>query len=148
MMPATAHAPWKTAAVLVARLIFAGLFIMAAGFKFSNMTGTADFIAAAGLPAALFLAWCAALFECLLVLAFLTGACFAEAALLAAVYVLFLAFAFHGPGRWAGNQAEFGFFIDHFTFIAGLLFAAAHGPGRVLALDRGLIGRRQEEQAI
>jgi putative oxidoreductase len=56
--------------------------------------------------------------------------------------VLFLAFAFHGPGRWADNQTEFGFFIDHFTFIAGLLFAAAHGPGRVLALRRGALERR------
>ena len=35
---------------------------------------------------------------------------------------------------------EFGFFINHFTFLAGLLFAAVHGPGQVLAdasdLDR------------
>lgn len=142
MIDDTADAPWKTAAVLVARLIFAALFIMAAAFKFSNMVGTADFITAAGFPAGLFLAWCAALFECLLIVGFLTGAYFSEAALLAAVYVLFLAFAFHGPGRWAGNQAEFGFFVDHFTFIAGLLFAAAHGPGRVLALRWGVLGRR------
>jgi putative oxidoreductase len=142
MIDDTAPAPWKTAAVLVARLIFAALFIMAAAFKFSNMAGTADFITTAGFPAGLFLAWCAALFECLLILGFLTGAFFSETALLAAVYVLFLAFAFHGPGRWADNQTEFGFFIDHFTFIAGLLFAAAHGPGRVLALRRGALERR------
>ena len=38
-------------------------------------------------------------------------------------------FAFHGPSHWAANQDEFGFFVDHFTFLAGLLFAAAHGPG-------------------
>jgi uncharacterized membrane protein YphA (DoxX/SURF4 family) len=42
---------------------------------------------------------------------------------------LFLGFAFHGPSHWAGNQMEFGFFVDHFTFVAGLLFAAVHGPG-------------------
>ena len=47
--------------------------------------------------------------------------------------------AFHGPSLWEGNQAEFGFFIDHFTFLAGLLFAAVHGPGQVLALRRSLI---------
>jgi len=29
---------------------------------------------------------------------------------------------------------EFGFFVDHFTFIAGLLFAAVHGPGKALVL--------------
>ena len=62
-------------------------------------------------------------------------------ALLAAVYVLFLALAFHGPSHWEGNQAEFGSFIDHFTFIAGLLFAAVHGPGQRLAIRRSLFAR-------
>lgn len=55
--------------------------------------------------------------------------------------MLFLAFAFHGPSHWEGNQAEFGFFVDHFTFIAGLLFAAVKGPGRILALPQTVIGR-------
>ena len=85
------------------------------------------------------LAWCAAFFECALILCFLMGAYFSEAALLAAIYVLFLGFAFHGPARWSDNQVEFGFFVDHFIFIAGLCFAAVHGPGRVLALNRGII---------
>jgi uncharacterized membrane protein YphA (DoxX/SURF4 family) len=132
---------WKIAAILVARLIFAGLFAMATIFKFTDMSGTASFIAAAGFPLPLLLAWCAALFECALVLCLVTGAFFSEACLAAAVYVLFLAFAFHGPGRWAGSQAEFGFFVDHFTFIAGLFFAAVHGPGRVLALHHGVLGK-------
>lgn len=128
--------PWKTVAILVGRLIFAGIFIMAAAFKLTNIGGTASYIATAGFPVPLLLAWCAALFECVLILGFLTGVYFSEVALLAAAYVLFLAFAFHGPGHWSGNQAEFGFFVDHFTFIAGLLFAAVHGPGRVLVLRR------------
>ncbi|MDQ0472209.1 DoxX family protein [Labrys wisconsinensis] len=132
---------WKTAAILIARLIFAAVFIMAAAFKFADMAGTAGYIAAAGFPLSLPLAWCAALLECALIIAFLTGAWFSEAALLAAAYVIFLAFSFHGPGRWAGNQAEFGFFVDHFTFMAGLFFAAAHGPGKVLALKQGVLGR-------
>jgi len=133
---------WRTAAVLLARLIFAGLFTMAAAFKYAGMSGTADYITAAGFPVATVLAWCAALFETGLVLCFLTGAFFAPAALLAGAYVIFLAFAFHGPSHWAGNQAEFGFFVDHFTFLAGLLFAAAHGPGRFsLAIGRGMAAR-------
>jgi uncharacterized membrane protein YphA (DoxX/SURF4 family) len=116
---------------LTGRLIFAAVFLLAVGFKLAGMADTAAYIAAAGFPFPLPLAWLAAVFEILLVLAFLTGAFFTEATLLAAVYVLFLAFAFHGPARWEGNQAEFGFFVDHFTFIAGLLFAAACGPGRL-----------------
>jgi len=120
----------RTVAVLVGRLIFSGIFVMAAGFKFAGMQMTAGYIASAGFPFALALAWVAALFESVLAIAFLTGAFFSEAACLAAAYVLFLAFAFHGPSHWQGNQTEFGFFVDHFTFIAGLLFAAVHGPGR------------------
>lgn len=129
----------KTVAILVARLIFAAAFMMAAGFKFAGMQMTADYIASAGFPMPLFLAWVAAFFEVALVIAFLTGAFFSEAALLAAVYVIFLAFAFHGPSHWSGNQAEFGFFIDHFTFMAGLLFAAVHGPGEKLAIRSGIV---------
>lgn len=131
----------RTAAILLARLIFAGVFLMAATFKFIGMGATAQYIAAAGLPLPLLLAWIAALFEVALVLAFLTGAYFSEAALLAAAYVVFLGFTFHGPAHWTGNQAEFGFFVDHFTFLAGLLFAAVHGPGERLALRRGLMHR-------
>ena len=119
----------KTIAILVARLIFAAVFLMAAVFKFLGMASTANFIAAAGFPFPLVLAWLAALFEVALVLAFLTGAYFSYAAYLAAAYVLFLGFAFHGPSHWSANQMEFGFFVDHFTFLAGLLFAAVHGPG-------------------
>jgi len=115
---------------------------MAVTFKLTGITATADYIAAAGFPLPKILAWLAALLELALIACFLTGAYFSEAALVAAAYVLFLAFAFHGPSHWAGNEAEFGFFVDHFTFIAGLLFAAAHGPGRVLAIDRGWIARQ------
>jgi uncharacterized membrane protein YphA (DoxX/SURF4 family) len=127
----------RTIAILIARLIFAGVFIMALSFKFMDITATAGYIAAAGFPFPLFLAWIAAFFELGLALAFLTGIFFSPAALLAGIYVIFLAVAFHGPGRWAGNQAEFGFFIDHFTFLAGLLFAAVHGPGEALVVKAG-----------
>lgn len=141
-MNETASRPgWTTAVVLIGRLIFAALFVMAVSFKLIDIDATAGQIAAAGFPLSKVLAWLAVVFELALIAGFVTGAYFREAALLAAVYVVFLGFAFHGPSHWAANQDELGFFIDHFTFCAGLLFAAAHGPGRVLALDRGLIGR-------
>ncbi|MBS3650639.1 DoxX family protein [Pseudaminobacter sp. 19-2017] len=131
----------RTVAILVARLIFAALFAMAAAFKFAGMSDTTSYIAAAGFPFPLLLAWLAAFFELALVVAFLTGVFFSEAALLAGVYVIFLGFAFHGPDRWAGNEAEFGFFVDHFTFLAGLLYAAVHGPGERLAVRKGFLWR-------
>ncbi len=132
---------WQTIAILPGRLILAGVFLMAVSFKFSSMEGTAGYIVAAGFPFSYFLAWVAAIFECLLVFCFLTGAFFSEASLIAGLYVIFLGFAFHGPSHWAGNQAEFGFFVDHFTFLAGLLFAAANGPGRILPLRHTIIGK-------
>ncbi|MGH7014794.1 MAG: DoxX family protein [Stellaceae bacterium] len=138
----------KNVAVLIARLIFGGVFAMAASFKFLDMRATAGYIASAGFPFALPLAWVAAFFESALVIALWTGAFFSEAALLAAAYVLFLAFTFHGPSHWSGNQTEFGFFVDHFTFIAGLLFAAVHGPGDMLVVRWGIIGRREGPEAI
>ena len=126
----------RTAAILAARLIFALVFAMAAVFKFVDMPGTAAYIAAINFPAPQVFAWLAAFFEVALVIAFLTGLYFREAALLAAAYVLFLAFAFHGPSHWDANQAEFGFFVDHFSFIAGLLLAFAIGPGPSMVVRR------------
>ncbi|MGR9158408.1 DoxX family protein [Rhizobium leguminosarum] len=118
----------RAIAIIVARIIFSFIFFMASGFKFADIGATAGYITAAGFPMATFLTWIAAFFEIALALAFISGAFFTEASLLAGIYVIFLAFAFHGPSHWQQNQAEFGFFIDHFTFLAGLLFAAVHGP--------------------
>jgi len=135
----------KTAAILIARLIFAGVFAMAAAFKFAfvGLDATAAEIAGAGFPYPLLLAWVAAFFEIALALAFLTGVCFTEAAIVAIAYVLFLAFSFHGPEKFAANPMEFGFFVDHFTFVAGLLFAAVHGPGNALVLRTAFTSRRK-----
>lgn len=124
----------KTIAILIARVIFGGAFLMATFFKFTGMDATAGYIASIGFPFPLFFAWVAAFFEVGLMLAFFTGAFFTEAAALAVAYVLFLALAFHGPSTWEANPMEFGFFVDHFTFIAGLLFAAIHGPGEKLVV--------------
>jgi len=133
-METQTQAGWMTALLLIGRLIFAGVFLMAVSFKFMGMQSTASYIAAAGFPMPLVLAWCAAILEAALVICFLSGAYFREACLAAAAYVIFLGFAFHGPSHWAKNQDEFGFFVDHFSFLAGLFFAAVHGPGSVLAV--------------
>jgi putative oxidoreductase len=128
---------WKTLAVLLGRLIFACVFGLAVFFKLMGPAGTAQYIAAAGFPFPLFLTWCAVALELALVASFLTGAYMREMALIAGVYVIFLGFAFHGPNRWGPDQIEFGFFVTHFTFLAGLLFAAANGPGDEMAWKKG-----------
>jgi len=140
MSKSFAEAGWPAAAILIGRLIFAAVFAMAATFKLIDINTTASMIAAAGFPLATLLAWLAALLEIALVLCLLTGAYFSEACLIATIYVLFLAFVFHGPSRWV-SQVEIGFFVDHFVFAAGLLFAAAHGPGNKLAMKTGWLRR-------
>lgn len=121
---------WQSWGLLVARIIIAGVFVMAVSFKFMSISGTAAEIASVGLPFSLFLAWCAAIFEALVVLSFLSGAYFRQFAFLAMLYVLFLGFMFHGPSHWGTNMDEFGFFVDHFTFAAGLIAFVASGAGR------------------
>jgi putative oxidoreductase len=131
----------NTSLAVVARLIFVAVFAMALFFKLSDIGQTAAYIGAVGFPVPLVLAWMAAAFEAALIVCLATGAWFRQAALAAGAYVVFLAFAFHGPSTWSGNQTEFGFFVDHFTFLAGLLYAAAYGPGRwsVLRLRSGSV---------
>ena len=120
---------WAKAAVLVARVILALVFLMAFVFKVTSISATAGFIASAGFPFPTLLTLLAAAFELALVVSLLTGAYYSEMMLLGAVYVVFLAFAFHGPSHWTDEKGlEFGAFISHFPFAAGMLFAAAHGP--------------------
>lgn len=138
---AAAQSRGSDLAVLIARLLFVAVFAMALAFKLADIRGTAAHIGAAGFPVPLLLAWLAALFEAALVVCLGTGAWFRRAALAAAAYVVFLGFAFHGPSKWAANQMEFGFFVDHFTFLAGLLYAAAHGPGRWWVVKRFVSAR-------
>jgi putative oxidoreductase len=133
---------WAAAAVLIARLIFALVFVMAFAFKVMDINATAGFIASAGFPFSTLLAVAAALFELAMVLSLLAGAYFSEMMLLGAIYVVFLGFAFHGPSHWTDDKGlEFGAFVSHFPFAAGLLFAAAHGPGHFLAMKFGLLRR-------
>ena len=100
------------------------------------MDATAAQIAAAGFPFPLLLAWIAAFFEIALAIALPDRTSISrEAAVVAAAYVLFLGFLVPRAGPMANNPMEFGFFVDHFTFIAGLLFAAVHGPGEAMVLQ-------------
>jgi putative oxidoreductase len=138
----TNDSTWAKAAVLIARLLLGLVFLMAFAFKVMDINMTAGFIASAGFPFAKLLAVLAALFELAIVLSLFTGAYFSEMMLLGAVYVVFLAFAFHGPSHWTDDKGlEFGGFISHFPFAAGMFFAAAHGPGRLLAMSRSFIRR-------
>lgn len=128
---------WNSWGLMIARLIIVVQFVIAFWFKFAGMDGTAEYIASVGLPFPLVLAWLAALFEVWVAIAFLTGIKFRETALVTLAYVLVLGFLFHGPSHWGANMDEFGFFIDHFVMVAGLLFMIAHGTGNSWKLKLG-----------
>ncbi len=121
---------WQSWGLLFSRIIIAAVFGIAVTFKFISISATASQIASVGLPFAFLLAWLAAIFELLVVITFLSGAYFRQVAFFALLYVLILGFMFHGPSHWSANMDEFGFFIDHFTFAAGLIALIASGPGR------------------
>src|SRR3546814_16473262 len=102
-IPRARHSGWsapkykecamKTAAILAARLIFAGVFAMAAGFKFAAMNATAEYIASIGFPAPLLFALLAAFFQIAVLIALLTVLFFSAASSLPHAYFLFLAFS-------------------------------------------------------
>ncbi len=129
---------WKTGSVLLARFIMAALFAMAFVGKLVMSGMMVEEIAKAGFPLPMLLNWLAAAFELGLILAFLTGAYFREASLLAAAYVIFLAFAFHFTSHWTDEKGlEFGAFVSHFPMAAGLLYMAVHGPGEKFSMKLG-----------
>jgi putative oxidoreductase len=130
MIAALKNVTWQQGAIGLGSLIFAAVFLMAATFKAFDFGATAAMIGAAGFVFPQLLTIVAAAFEFVIVLSFLTRKFLTPVALLAAVYVLFLGFAFHGPSHWGENQLEFVIFINHFPFTAGLLFAAVYNSKR------------------
>jgi uncharacterized membrane protein YphA (DoxX/SURF4 family) len=129
------HAFWDTHALLVARVLMGALFIISGIQKFQNIDGTAGYIGSVGLPAAVLLAWLAAIFEVVLGAAIVLGEYFRAAALLLAVFVLILAIIFHGPSSW-GQAMQQTMFLKDLAIAAGLLFMAAHGEGRTWRLRK------------
>lgn len=133
------HRFWKTHGLLIARIIMGGVFLMAAGMKFTNIHGTAQSIAALhNWPFPVILTLIAAFFELGTGLCVITGVFFRKAVFLLGLYVIFLAITFHGPAMWIGDQNEFGFFIDHFVMLAGLLYMLGNGIGNTWRLGRNL----------
>jgi len=117
--------------LLIARLIFAGVFAVGAWFKFGSVSGLEAYLTTANMPYPLLAAWGMTVFEAVLAIAFLTGLWMRTAAFLAIVYV-FLLSMFNGG---EGNPLWFGAIIDHLIFTAGLLCILSVGPGS-LSLKR------------
>lgn len=130
------HQIWNTHALLLARILMGGLFLLSGIQKFMSIDGTAGYIANAGLPAALGLAWIAAIIEVACGAAIIVGRYFKEAALVLAAFTVILSFPFHGPATWAPDNMQQVMFMKNMAIVAGLLFMAAHGAGNTWSLRK------------
>jgi putative oxidoreductase len=84
--------------LLIARILLSAIFIVAGATKFPDIGQTAGMITQAGLPAAVPLAYLAAIFEVVAGLAILIGFQTRIAAYVLALFCIFTAFVFHsGP---------------------------------------------------
>ena len=123
---------------LAARLLIAPLFLIAGYGKLTGKAGTIAYMQAHGVPLAELLVWPAAIAEVGGGLLLLLGwqarwAALVLAAFTAAATPLFHAFWSEADPTVAYQQALH--FWKNLAIMGGLLFAAAHGPGR-FALDR------------
>lgn len=130
------HPIWNTHALLFARVLMGGFFLLAGINKASGIDGTAEMITGAGLPMPLVLAWLAAILEIVAGAAIILGKYFKEAALSLAVFTFVISFIFHAPNSWAENAMQQLMFMKNMAIVAGLLFMAAHGAGNTWKMSK------------
>jgi putative oxidoreductase len=123
------HPMWNTHALLLARVLMGGFFLLAGIGKVSGIDGVAGMIGGTGLPAPLVLAWLTALLEIAAGAAIILGKYFKEAAITLAIFTFVISFIFHGPNSWAEDMMQQLMFMKNMAIVAGLLFMAAHGAG-------------------
>ena len=121
----------KLPLVIVARLLLAAMFILSGAGKLGDITGTAGYIASAGLPAPAFLAVAAGLLELVAGLALVVGFKARWAALALGVFTLLATVVFHA--YWAAPAAQQ--YVQQLMFMKNL--AVAGGMFLVAALGAG-----------
>lgn len=129
-MNITKHTFFETHALLVARVLIGGMFLLAGISKFQDITGTAGYIESVGLPAGVALAWLAAIFEAVLGACIIVGYCIRDTALYLAIFTFLISFPFHGPGMWETSPLDQIMFMKNMAIVGGLLFIVAHGAGK------------------
>jgi putative oxidoreductase len=120
------------AALFVARLGMASLFLFSGTQKLMNLQGAASWAASQGVPFAHQLMPLAAAFEIISGLMLVTGWRTHEAAAALAVWILILGPWFHQfwnapPQMWQGMIDDF---FHHFVMFGGMVYVAVFGPGR------------------
>lgn len=115
---------YERAALIIARVLLAIQFTVAAWFKIVGFSAEAAMTAAVGVPFATAAVALALVLEVVGVLALLTGIKLRPIAFLMALYVALLAVLFYHD--WS-NQMNFGFFMSHLGLVAALLYVSVFG---------------------
>ena len=121
----------QNAALFVARLGLASLFLFSGTQKLSNIHGAADWAASQGMPFAQVVMPLAGLFEVATGLMLATGWRARQAAAALAAWIIVLGPLFHqfwnvAPQLW---QASIDNFFHHFVMFGGMIYVAVFGPG-------------------
>jgi putative oxidoreductase len=121
----------QDAALLVARLCLASLFLFSGAEKLTSMSGAIAWAASSGVPFAGLAMPLAALFEVGTGLMLATGWRAREAAAALALWIIILGPLFHQfwnvpPERW---QETVDNFFHHLVMFGGMIYVALFGPG-------------------
>ena len=122
----------QDAALVVARLCLASLFLFSGGEKLTSLSGAIQWAASNGVPAAGLSMPLAAVFEVATGLMLVTGWRAREAAAALAVWIIVLGPLFHQfwnapPQLWQGSVDDF---FHHIVMFGGMVYVAVFGPGR------------------
>lgn len=130
--PNSSHLSGKqNAALFIARLFLASLFLFSGIEKLANLDGASAWAASQGVPLASIAMPFAALFEVGTGLMLVTGWRGREAAAALAVWIVILGPAFHQfwkapPEIWQGMVDDF---FHHLVMFGGMIYVAVFGPG-------------------
>ena len=122
----------QEAALLVARIGLASLFLFSGCQKLTHLQGAAQWAAAQGVPFAWLLMPLAGLFEVASAVMLITGWHARQAAVALAAWIIVLGPLFHRfweapPQLW---QIEIDGLFHHFVMFGGMIYLAVFGPGR------------------
>jgi putative oxidoreductase len=128
----------QDAALFVARLCLASLFLFSGGEKLTSMPGAVQWASSVGVPFAHVWMPLAAMFEVSAGLMLATGWRAREAAAALAVWIIILGPLFHQfwnvpPQLW---QESVDNFFHHLVMFGGMVYVAAFGPGAWQLLRR------------
>jgi putative oxidoreductase len=130
---------FKSPLMLAGRLLLASMFVLAGISKLTHLDGTANYIAAGGLPAPGVLAVLVGVFELCGGLALAVGFMARWAALALGIFTLMASLLFHRFWAVAADQqsVQYLLFMKNLAIAGGMFIVAAWGAGSVSIDNRG-----------